>query len=84
MAHLQAAVLLHKLEHVSAGGVLHGDGQVCGSQEDLLELDDMRVTEIAVADDLALHMLCDLVAPLAARSQGENRLCTLQHAPEYT
>ena len=69
--HLQAAVLLHKLEHVSAGGVFHGDGQVGGSQEDLLELDDVRVAEVAVAYDLPLHMLCDLVAPLAVGAQGQ-------------
>jgi len=34
------------------------------SKEDLFELDDMRMAEIAVADDFTLDMLCDLVAAL--------------------
>ena len=63
-SHLQPAVSFHKLEHVPAGGVFHCDGQVCGSEEDLLELDDVRMTKIAVANDFPLNVLCDLIAPL--------------------
>ena len=62
--HLEAAASLHVLEHVASRGVLHGNCQVIWSQEDLLELDDMRVAEVAVADDLPLDMLRDLVSAL--------------------
>jgi hypothetical protein len=64
--YLEAVAPLDILEHVPARSVLHCNGEVGGREEDLLELDDMRVAEIAVADDLPLHMLCDLIAALQA------------------
>lgn len=63
-SHLQAAVPFYILEHVPARGIFHRNGQVCGSEKDLLELDDVRMTEVAVANDFPLHVLCDLIAPL--------------------
>ena len=66
--HLEPVALLDVLEHVPARRVLHGNSQVRGGEEDLLELDDVRVAEVAVADDLALHVLGDLVGPLRMRA----------------
>ena len=62
--YLETAAPLHVLEHVASGSVLHRNGKMLGSEEDLLELDDMRVAEVAMADDLALDMLRDLVTAL--------------------
>ena len=64
LTHLQATVPLDKLEHVSARCILHGNGQVRGRKEDLFELDDVRVAEVAVAYNFALHMFCYLTATL--------------------
>jgi hypothetical protein len=64
--YLEAAAPLDILEHVPAWGIFHGNGEVGRREEDLLELDDMRVAKVAVADDLPLHMLCDLIAALQA------------------
>jgi hypothetical protein len=44
----------------TSGHELHRDGQVFGSQEDLLELHHVRVHEHAVVEDLALDVLGDL------------------------
>ena len=62
--HFEATASLHILEHVASRGVFHGNGQVIRSEEDFFELDDMRVAEITVADNLPLDMLRDFVTPL--------------------
>ncbi len=53
---------------------------MCGSEEDLLELDDVRMTEVAVADDFPFNMLCDLIAPLEQFiAQCHDKLDLLTH-----
>jgi hypothetical protein len=49
------------LKHVAARGKLHRDAEVAAREEDLLELDDVRVDEAPVVQDLALDVLGDLV-----------------------
>jgi hypothetical protein len=55
---LLEAVLAHDvLEHVAARRELHRDCEVVRRQEHLLKLHDVRVHEVAVVEDLALHVL---------------------------
>jgi hypothetical protein len=54
--YLEPILPLHILEHVPANGIFHDDGQVLISKENLLELDDVRVQQIAVVADLPLHI----------------------------
>mmetsp|Transcript_33091 Transcript_33091/g.85825 ORF Transcript_33091/g.85825 Transcript_33091/m.85825 type:complete len:262 (-) Transcript_33091:156-941(-) len=54
----------HKVEQVAACGILHRDADVLFRENHLLELDDVRVVQVAVVVDLALHVFADLAATL--------------------
>lgn len=47
------------LKHVPSIRILHGYGQILLRQEDLFELDDVRVHHQAMIQDLPFHISCD-------------------------
>ncbi len=85
--YLEAAASLHVLEHVASGSIFHRNGQVVGREEDLLELDDVGMAEVAMTNNLALDMLGNFVATLqqqmsSAQKKADTVVICVPHVAE--